>query len=145
MRLTGQINKRTRLDTENRVWANVPGFPDLQASTDGFVRNGNTGGMYGNRTSISKSKIDAGDCKFQGEKYMRVDPKYTKDDGTFYQPCVKTHRAVALAFIPNPNNYPQVDHIDGDMYNNNVENLRWCTAQQNNKWARDRRNSLKQV
>ena len=42
------------------------------------------------------------------------------------------HRLVAQAFIPNPNDYSQINHIDGDKENNNISNLEWCTAGQNN-------------
>lgn len=51
--------------------------------------------------------------------------------------CFKIHRLVATAFIPNPNEYPIINHIDGNKLNNNYLNLEWCTYSYNTIHAYD--------
>ena len=50
---------------------------------------------------------------------------------------VRVHRLIAETLIPNPNNFPQVNHIDGNKLNNNINNLEWTTNAINTKHGYD--------
>lgn len=70
--------------------------------------------------------------KLQADKkgYQRVRVTISGEKMTF-----KVHREVAKAFIPNPDNKPQVNHIDGNKSNNAVDNLEWVTNLENARHA----------
>ena len=58
--------------------------------------------------------------------YMRVILSDNGKNKTYF-----VHRLVAAAFIPNPDNLPEIDHIDGNRANNHADNLRWVTVKEN--------------
>lgn len=58
-----------------------------------------------------------------------IDICLTNKDGKLKR--LKIHRLIAIAFIPNINNKPQINHINGIKTDNNINNLEWCTRNEN--------------
>lgn len=74
--------------------------------------------------------------QFDAKGYLRIQVKdKTKANGVA---TLKLHRVVAEAFLPNPSNLPQVDHLDGDKSNGDVSNLEWVTNEENQRRALER-------
>lgn len=109
------------MKTQTEEWRPIKGYENYMVSSKGKVKSLNY-----NKTGKEKILKPAND----GHGYL------------FVQLCkngkvkkMKVHRLVANAFIPNPNNYPIINHRDETRCNNCVENLEWCTVAYNNSYG----------
>lgn len=107
----------------NENWKPVKGYEGLYEVSD-----------LGNVRSLNYKKT--GDVRLMHpaknkDGYLHLG---LRKDGEYRQYGV--HRIVAEAFIPNPDNLPQVNHKDENPLNNNVSNLEWCTCMYNNNYGK---------
>ena len=100
-------------------WKNIVDYPDYEISNLGRVRSL----KFGKEVILSPGMRNDG--------YLLVNLWKNGEKKGFL-----VHRLVAQAFIPNPFNYPCINHKDHNRQNNNVENLEWCTAQYNVEYSR---------
>lgn len=98
-------------------------YTGYQVSNLGRVRN--------KKNKILKQQIRKGYCDVGLHINKQKQPK-----------LVKVHRLVAEAFIPNPNNYPVINHKDENKQNNCVDNLEWCNYKYNCNYG-NRNNKIK--
>lgn len=119
-----QINQENNSGIE--IWKSVQGYEGLyEVSNLGQIRRFYKGDFYtkGSYSRILKPCLDK-------KGYSRV---YLSKNGK--DKTLRIHRLVALAFISNPNNLPQVNHKNNIKNQNNVENLEWITNLNNMRHA----------
>lgn len=113
------------------LWKPVKGYEGLyEVSTTGRIRS--------IERTVPHSK--SGTRRFPASEKMPTDVHgylycYLYKNGKGRRFAV--HRLVAEAFIPNPDKKPEVNHLDGNKYNNCVENLEWVTRKENVRHAAD--------
>lgn len=112
------------------LWKPVPGF-------DGMYEVSNMGRVKScKRTRKSKagslSNVQERILKPRSDKNGYLEVALSKDGKLHYYRC---HRLVAIAFIPNPNHFPVINHKDEDVTNNVVNNLEWCSVSYNTRYS----------
>lgn len=93
------------------MWKTIVAHPNYEVSDYGMVRH---------KEHFLKNEHIIRPNSVKGYLYVTLDGE-----------AHSLHRIVAQTFLANPDNKPQVNHIDGDKWNNTVGNLEWCTAKEN--------------
>ena len=121
------------------IWKLIDGYENYEVSNFGRVRCKSCKQWNGKNFFNKKEKILK--YRFTKAGYARVN-LYQNGIGTDYY----VHRLVAKAFLPNPENFPEINHKDENKGNNRVDNLEWCTAKYNiNFGTAIRRRTLKKI
>ena len=112
----------------NEIWKTIEKYPEYEVSSLGRVR------------SIDRTYVDSmGRTIHKTSQIIKLEVEKAKNYSQVMVHIWSKHkehrlivaRLVAEAFIPNPDNLPQVNHIDENSLNNCVNNLEWCTCQYN--------------
>lgn len=113
------------------IWSVIPYCNNrYQASNLGRIKS-IAKEMFKNPKSTAKDKIMT---LFPGrDGYLTCSLRIDKGVIKFW----RVHRLIALTFIPNPQNKSEVNHIDGNVTNNTIENLEWVTPAENMQHAKD--------
>ena len=105
------------------VWKEIKDYPMYEISSLGRVRS------YCSKSHGERRRVDI--PKILSNKIDRIGYSFIHLNNEKGRRPLRIHRLVAEAFIPNPNSYPEVNHIDENKQNNCISNLEWCTRLQN--------------
>jgi len=117
-----QTRQRKGVITMEEIWKPVEGY-------DGRYEVSNLGRVKSYAQDRINGKIKLGNLTFKG--YLSIG----LTDANGVKKFIPVHRLVAFAFIPNPDNLPQVNHKDEIKTNNTVDNLEWCTNEYNGRYG----------
>jgi hypothetical protein len=124
------MSRTALIDAEDEVWLDIDGY-------EGIYCVSNFGRIYSYpRTEYVKSKRTGGHYRFRGGRFIKfhktnighLQAHLHRDGET---KVFLVHRLVGKAFISNPNNHPEINHIDGNKTNNLSSNLEWVTRKEN--------------
>lgn len=110
------------------IWKDLKGYEGLyKISSLGKIKSLDRKrycGHKGNKPQLRKGRILKQHYDYLGYKRVRLSKNSTTKTLTL-------HRLLAINFIENPYNKPNINHIDGNKANNNLNNLEWCTQKEN--------------
>ena len=105
-------------------WRELVNYPGYSVSDTGLVRSDSRIMWNGHGAYLSKPRLLKPNILAKG--YLQVDLKVNK-----VRHPRQVHRLVAEAFLPNPNNYQQINHKNGIKSDNHLDNLEWCDNSMN--------------
>lgn len=102
------------------MWKIIPALGGrYEASENGEIR-------HVEKKNIRKPRLN---------RYGYLQMNFSRNDGSGKNDTMLIHRLIAITFIENPSNLPEVNHKDGNKQNNAINNLEWCTSSTNQKHA----------